>query len=56
MEHAALSAVSEGIMTGDLALIADCDNIVKVDLDGFLDAVKERIFKLPFDEVSGDNN
>ncbi|MBQ3894524.1 MAG: NADP-dependent isocitrate dehydrogenase [Clostridia bacterium] len=55
VEHAALSAVSEGIMTGDLASIADCDNIVKVDLDGFLDAVNERIFKLPFDEVCGDN-
>ncbi|MBO4363885.1 MAG: NADP-dependent isocitrate dehydrogenase [Clostridia bacterium] len=55
VENAAISAVNDGIMTGDLASIAKCDNIAKVDLDGFLDAVKERIFTLPYAEIGGKN-
>ena len=43
LEEASIQTIEEGIMTGDLALIAESTNIVKVDTAQFIDEIKKRI-------------
>ena len=42
-EKAVLDTVAEGKMTGDLALITSKTDVQVMDLDGFLNAVAEKL-------------
>jgi len=46
LERACLNAIDDGVMTGDLAALAEGDNIVTVDTTGFIAAVRERLEKM----------
>ncbi len=43
LEKATLDTVEDGVMTGDLALLAEGDNVRKVTTKGFIDAVRSRL-------------
>lgn len=46
LEKATIQTIEEGVMTGDLALLSKLPNKQKVDTEGFLLAVNERLQKL----------
>ncbi len=46
LEKATIQTIEEGVMTGDLALLSNLPNKQKVDTEGFLVAVNERLQKL----------
>ena len=43
LEKATLDTVEDGVMTGDLALLAEGDSVRKVTTKGFIDAVRSRL-------------
>ncbi len=46
LEKATIDTIEDGVMTGDLALISTLPNKTKVDTEGFLVAVNERLAKM----------
>ena len=46
LEKATIDTIEDGVMTGDLALISTLSNKTKVDTEGFLVAVNERLAKM----------
>ena len=46
LEKATIDTIESGVMTGDLALISTLPNKTKVDTEGFLVAVNERLAKM----------
>ncbi len=46
LEKATIYTIEDGVMTGDLALISTLPNKTKVDTEGFLVAVNERLAKM----------
>jgi len=46
LEKATIQTIEEGIMTGDLEALSTLPNKKKVDTEGFLLAVNERLAKL----------
>ena len=46
LEKATIQTIEDGVMTGDLYLLSKLENKQKVDTEGFLHAVDERLKKL----------